>query len=73
MSYKEVDAQKEHLKDFLSGLTRPEKLIVVLYYYEELTMAEIAKTLELPESEVEKMRSSIIARCKSYLQEKGLL
>jgi len=73
MSNKEVGAQNQHIKDFLSGLTRAEKLIVVLYYYEELTMAEIAKTLELPQADVLQMHSSIIARCKSYLQEKGLL
>lgn len=72
----EVDAQKEHLKDFLlNKLNWTEKRIVVLYYDEELqlTMAEIAKVLELPQADVLQMHSSIIARCKSYLQEKGLL
>ncbi len=68
------DTQKEHIKDFLTTrLKRPERLLIVLYYYEELTMPEIAKVLELPKSEVSKMHSSIITRCRSYLQEKELL
>lgn len=68
-----MDAQKQHIKDFLKGLTWPEKLIVVFYYYEELTMAEIAKVLDLSKSEVSEMHSSIITRCKSYMQAKELL
>lgn len=73
MSYREVDAQKQNLKDFLKGLTRTDKLFVVFYYHEEMTIPEIAKVLELPQADVLQMHSSIIARCKSYLQKKGLL
>jgi len=69
-----TDTQKQRLKDFLTNkLARPERVVIVLYYYEELTMGEIAEVLELPESEVSQMHSSIIARCKSYLQEQGQL
>jgi RNA polymerase sigma factor (sigma-70 family) len=73
MTDKEVEAQKQHIKDFLKALSKTEKLIIVLYYDEEfkLTITEIAKVLESPESEVSQMHSSIIARCKSYLQSKG--
>jgi len=42
-----VEAQKRDLKSLLTkGLTRAERLIVVLYYYEEMTMKEIGATLE---------------------------
>lgn len=73
MSNKQVDAQKQHLKNYLKTLTRPERLIVVFYYYEEMTTAEIAKVLELSGSRVSQIHSSIIARCKAHLQESGLL
>ena len=64
----EADTQKQRLKDFLTGkLTRTERLLVVFYYNEEMTLAEIAKVLGMPESEVSLMRSSIIDRCKAYL------
>jgi len=47
MSDKGVDTQKQRLKDFLTNkLTRPERLVIVLYYYDEMTMREIAKVLD---------------------------
>ena len=68
----DVNAQNQHIKDFLTTrLTRAERLLILLYYYEELTIAETAKVLELSESQVSQMRFSIIARCKSYLQGRG--
>lgn len=71
MSNMEVDAQKQRIKDFLqTKLTRAERLVVVLYYYDELTMREIAKVLKLPDSKVSQMKSSIIARCKAYVHKK---
>ena len=63
-----IEAQKRDLKDLLTkGLTRAERLIVVLYYYEEMTMKEIGATLDLSESRVSQMHSSILARLKAQL------
>ena len=57
------DTQKQKIRDFLkTELTRAEKLIIVLYYYDEMTFGEIAKMLELSESRVSQMHASIIAR-----------
>jgi RNA polymerase sigma factor for flagellar operon FliA len=61
-----IEAQKRDLKSLLTkGLTRAERLIVVLYYYEEMTMKEIGATLDLSESRVSQMHSSILARLKA--------
>ena len=63
-----TEAQKRDLKNLLiKGLTRAERLIIVLYYYEEMTMKEIGATLDLSESRVSQMHSSIIARLKAQL------
>jgi len=63
-----IEAQKRDLKSLLTkGLTRAERLIVVLYYYEEMTMKEIGATLDLSESRVSQMHSSIIARLKAQM------
>jgi RNA polymerase sigma factor for flagellar operon FliA len=63
-----IEAQKRDLKNLLTkGLTRAERLIVVLYYYEEMTMKEIGATLDLSESRVSQMHSSIVARLKAQL------
>ena len=49
------------------GLNRNERLIIILYYYEELTMKEIGSTLGLSESRVSQMHSSIVNRLKEQL------
>jgi RNA polymerase sigma factor for flagellar operon FliA len=61
--------QKRDLKDMLTkGLSRAERLIVILYYYEEMTMKEIGLTLDLSESRVSQMHSSILARLRAQVR-----
>jgi len=63
-----TEAQKRDLKNLISkGLTRAERLIIILYYYEEMTMKEIGATLDLSESRVSQMHSSIVARLKAQM------
>jgi RNA polymerase sigma factor FliA len=49
------------------GLNRNERLIVILYYYEDMTMKEIGATLDLSESRVSQMHSSIVSRLQAQL------
>ncbi len=49
------------------GLNRNERLIIILYYYEEMTMKEIGATLDLSESRVSQMHSSIVNRLQKQL------
>ena len=49
------------------GLNRNERLIIILYYYEELTMKEIGATLDLSESRVSQMHTSIVQRLQEQL------
>ncbi len=64
--------QRRDLKDMITkGLSRAERLIVILYYYEEMTMKEIGVTLDLSESRVSQMHSSILARLKAQMQHRG--
>lgn len=66
------DVSKRDLKDLITkGLSRAERLIVILYYYEEMTMKEIGTTLDLSESRVSQMHSSILARLKAQLQHRS--
>ena len=51
-------------------MTRPaqeKRLVLILYYYEEMTMKEIGATLDLSESRVSQMHSSILARLKAQM------
>ena len=63
------ELQSRDLKNLLTkGLSRAERLIVILYYYEQMTMKEIGATLDLSESRVSQMHSSILLRLKAQLQ-----
>lgn len=63
-----IEAQKRNLKNLLTkGLTRAERLIIVLYYYEEMTMEEIGRVLDLTGSRVSQLHKSIIARIKAKM------
>lgn len=67
-----TEIQRRDLKELLTkGLTRAERLIVVLYYYEEMTMKEIGQTLDLSESRVSQMHSSILARLKAQMMHRS--
>ncbi len=63
------EMQRRDLRDLITkGLSRAERLIVILYYYEGMTMKEIGTTLDLSESRVSQMHSSILARLKAQMQ-----
>jgi len=62
------EAQKVDIKELIGReLTRAERLIIVLYYYEQMTMKEIGATLDLSESRVSQMHSAIIGRLREQL------
>ncbi|RME36404.1 MAG: FliA/WhiG family RNA polymerase sigma factor [Planctomycetota bacterium] len=63
------ELQEKDLKDLLTrGLTRAERLILMLYYYEEMTMKEIGMALDLSESRVSQMHSAILERLREQLE-----
>ena len=54
------------LTDFVTrGLSREERLVLLLYYYEELTMAEIGVVLDLSESRVSQIHKDVLARLRN--------
>jgi RNA polymerase sigma factor FliA len=60
--------QQDDLKRILTkGLSKNERLILILYYYEEMTMKEIGATLDLSESRVSQMHSAILDRLRITL------
>ena len=65
------EIQRKDLKELITkGLSRAERLIIILYYFEEMTMKEIGATLDLSESRVSQMHSSILARLKAQMADK---
>ncbi len=63
--------QRKDLKELMTrGLSRAERLIIILYYFEEMTMKEIGATLDLSESRVSQMHSSILARLRAQISDR---
>jgi RNA polymerase sigma factor for flagellar operon FliA len=58
------------MKMVTRGLNRNERLIIILYYYEDMTMKEIGATLDLSESRVSQMHSSIVSRLQTQLTDR---
>ena len=63
--------QRKDVKELVTrGLSRAERLIVILYYFEEMTMKEIGETLDLSESRVSQMHSAILERLRTQLEKR---
>ncbi|MCI4625758.1 MAG: FliA/WhiG family RNA polymerase sigma factor [Candidatus Magnetoovum sp. WYHC-5] len=60
-------SQKETLAAVIDKLPEKEKTILSLYYWEELTMKEIAAIMSLSEGRVSQLHSQAILRLKSKL------
>ncbi len=58
---------REALAEAISGLPEREKLVVTLYYYEELTLREIGEVLGVTESRVSQLHTKAILRLKAHL------
>ncbi len=59
--------QKDVLNAITRSLSKKEKLIVIMYYYEGLTMREIGDILNLTESRVCQIHSNVMSKLKVQL------
>lgn len=57
----------EEIAEVLEKLSEKERLVISLYYYEELTQKEIAEILELSEGRVSQLHSQALIKLKSKL------
>jgi RNA polymerase sigma factor for flagellar operon FliA len=63
----EREESRYALLDLVNGLTEQERLVVALYYYEEMTLKEIGETLNISESRVSQIHTKAILRLKGRL------
>jgi RNA polymerase sigma factor for flagellar operon FliA len=59
---------KQHLVDAIDQLPEKERMVLSLYYYEELTMKEIGLTLGVVESRVSQIHSSAVVRLRASME-----
>ena len=62
---------KDRLAEAIERLPEREKLVVALYYYENLTLREIGEVLGVTESRVSQLHTKSILRLKSRLEDEG--
>jgi RNA polymerase sigma factor for flagellar operon FliA len=58
---------KEKLAEAIERLPERERLVMTLYYYEELTMREVGATMGVVESRVSQLHSAAMARLRVAL------
>jgi len=64
----DITDMKDRLADAIARLPEREKLVVALYYYENLTLREIGEVLGVTESRVSQLHTKAVLRLKSRLQ-----
>jgi RNA polymerase sigma factor for flagellar operon FliA len=66
-----VDATelKDRVADAIARLPEREKLVIALYYYENLTLREIGEVLGVTESRVSQLHTKAILRLRSRLSD----
>ncbi|MBW2245633.1 MAG: FliA/WhiG family RNA polymerase sigma factor [Deltaproteobacteria bacterium] len=63
-----IKESKKIISKALSKLSKKEQLVMSLYYYDELTLKEIAKVLDLTESRISQIHSKIIIKLRIKLK-----
>ena len=64
----DLTEMKDRLADAIARLPEREKLVIALYYYENLTLREIGEVLGVTESRVSQLHTKAVLRLKSKLQ-----
>ena len=58
------------LAEAIERMPQLERTVLSLYYYEEMTLREIAKIVDLHESRISQLKSQAILRLRSYMQKR---
>ncbi len=69
LSILEEKDDQEQLAELIETLPEKEKLVLALYYWEELTMQEIGKVLSITESRVCQIHSQAVGKLKTKLKQ----
>ncbi len=66
----EKDELRAYLVVAIANLTEQEKLVIALYYYEELTLKEIGEVMSISESRVSQIHTKSIMKLRGMVREK---
>ena len=63
----EEEELKKKLSESLELLTEKERIVIELYYYEELTLKEISRVLEVSESRISQLHTKALTKMRKKL------
>jgi RNA polymerase sigma factor for flagellar operon FliA len=63
---------KDRIADAIARLPEREKLVVALYYYENLTLREIGEVLGVTESRVSQLHTKAVLRLRGRMSDENL-
>lgn len=61
---------RAYLVDSVNNLTEQEKLVIALYYYEELTLKEIGEIMHISESRVSQIHTKAVMKLRLLIKER---
>ena len=64
-----LEEMRNVIVEVIDNLPEQEKLVIALYYYEELTFKEIGQILDISESRVCQIHSQVIKELRQQLHE----
>lgn len=67
----DVGDLKDRIAEAIARLPEREKLVIALYYYENLTLREIGEVLGVTESRVSQLHTKAVLRLRSRMQEES--
>jgi RNA polymerase sigma factor FliA len=65
----DVGDLKDRIADAIASLPEREKLVIALYYYENLTLREIGEVLGVTESRISQLHTKAVLRLRSRMQD----
>ena len=72
-----TEIEKDELRAFLvtaiERLTEQEKLVIALYYFEELTLKEIGQVMTISESRVSQIHTRAVTKLRGMVKERFTL
>ena len=63
----EQNEMRDRIADALERLPEREKLVIALYYYENLTLREIGEVLRVTESRVSQLHTKAVLGLRAHL------
>ena len=65
-----MEEVKDEVAEYINELPERERIVVSLYYYNDLTMKEVSEVMEITESRVSQLHSRAIMRLRGKINTK---